>query len=57
MYSRAKLALLDDIFSGLDGKTERNITDRLFGPEGYFRRHEVTVLLATHSRKPPHFRK
>jgi ATP-binding cassette subfamily C (CFTR/MRP) protein 1 len=50
VYSRARMAFCDDIFSGLDGTTERNIVDRLFGPEGYFRKHKVTVLLATHSR-------
>jgi hypothetical protein len=38
------MAFCDDIFSGLDATTERNITNRLFGPEGYFRKHKVTVL-------------
>lgn len=51
VYSRAKVAFCDDIFSGLDGTTERDITVRLFGPGGYFRKHGLTVLLATHSRK------
>lgn len=51
VYSRARMAFCDDIFSGLDVTTERDITIRLFGPEGYFRKHGVTVLLVTHSRK------
>lgn len=51
VYSRARIAFCDDIFSGLDGTTERDITIRMFGPDGYFRKHGVTVLLATHSRK------
>lgn len=51
VYSRARMAFCDNVFSGLDGTTERDITVRLFGPRGYFRKHGVTVLLATHSRK------
>lgn len=51
VYSRARVAFCDDIFSGLDGATERDIAVRLFGPGGYFRKHGTTVLLATHSRK------
>lgn len=49
VYSRSRMAFCDDIFSGLDATTEYNIANRIFGPDGYMRKHNVTVLLATHS--------
>ncbi|OJJ45854.1 hypothetical protein ASPZODRAFT_98811 [Penicilliopsis zonata CBS 506.65] len=49
IYSRAKLVLLDDVFSGLDAQNISLISDRLFGEGGYFRSAGVTVLLATHT--------
>lgn len=49
IYSRRRLVVLDDVFSGLDSNNIRTISTRLFGPNGYFRRPGMTVLLATHT--------
>ncbi|RAK90075.1 P-loop containing nucleoside triphosphate hydrolase protein [Aspergillus costaricaensis CBS 115574] len=49
IYSRRRLVILDDVFSGLDSNNIRTISTRLFGPNGYFRRPGMTVLLATHT--------
>lgn len=49
VYSTAKVMVLDDIFSGLDATSEALIVDRLFGPNGHFRKTNTTVLIATHS--------
>ncbi|PYH29257.1 P-loop containing nucleoside triphosphate hydrolase protein [Aspergillus neoniger CBS 115656] len=49
IYSRRRLVVLDDVFSGLDSSNTRIISTRLFGPNGYFRRPGMTVLLATHT--------
>ncbi|KAI2847870.1 hypothetical protein CBS12448_9223 [Aspergillus niger] len=49
IYSRKRLMVLDDVFSGLDSKYTSMIATRLFGPNGYCRRYGVTVLLATHT--------
>ncbi|KAE8352698.1 P-loop containing nucleoside triphosphate hydrolase protein [Aspergillus coremiiformis] len=51
IYSREKLLVLDDVFSGVDSKTEQTILERLFGEEGLCRRIGTTVLMATHSSK------
>lgn len=51
LYSRCKLVLLDDTFSGLDAHTVELIADRLFGPHGLFVRNRATVVIATHSCK------
>ena len=49
VYSKEKLLLLDDCFSGLDAITEDRIFNRLFARTGVFRKHGVTVVLATHA--------
>ncbi|EKV04366.1 ABC transporter, putative [Penicillium digitatum PHI26] len=49
VYAREKLLLLDDVFSGLDGKTEEHLLDNLFGPGGLLRETETTVIIATHA--------
>ncbi|KAJ5957023.1 hypothetical protein N7501_011302 [Penicillium viridicatum] len=49
VYSRAPVALLDDVFSALDHKTSLNIFSRLLGDEGILRRKHTTVLLVTHT--------
>ena len=48
-YSRKKLILLDDVFSGLDQGLQQSIFTRLLGPTGLFRYIGATVLLATHA--------
>ncbi|KAJ6125118.1 hypothetical protein N7471_012435 [Penicillium samsonianum] len=49
VYAREKLLLLDDVFSGLDGKTEEHLFHNLFGPDGLLKEAETTVILATHA--------
>ncbi|KAE8353805.1 P-loop containing nucleoside triphosphate hydrolase protein [Aspergillus coremiiformis] len=49
IYSRPKVAVLDDPFSGLDSKTMALISKRLFGAEGYFRTQGASVVLTTNS--------
>ncbi|KXG52764.1 ABC transporter, integral membrane type 1 [Penicillium griseofulvum] len=49
LYSRCKVLLLDDVFSGIDATTTEFITSNLFGPQGLFRKLQLTVVLATHS--------
>lgn len=51
LYSRCRLVLLDDSFSGLDSHTVELIAGRLLGPQGLFVRNQTTVVIATHSRK------
>ena len=49
VYSRSKILMLDDVLSALDKRTERTVVDRMFGPEGIFRKHGSTVVLITHA--------
>ncbi|RDW80341.1 putative multidrug resistance protein [Coleophoma crateriformis] len=51
VFSKPKIVLLDDVLSALDSKTERLVADRLFGPDGLFRRLKSTVLLVTYSTR------
>jgi energy-coupling factor transporter ATP-binding protein EcfA2 len=51
VYSQPELLLLDDVLSGLDLRTIEQITNRLLGPDGYLRRQQTTVVLATHAEK------
>ena len=44
------MIVLDDFFSALDGETEKNIFDNLFGREGTLRRNDVTTILVSNSR-------
>ncbi|KAG9689543.1 putative multidrug resistance protein, partial [Aureobasidium melanogenum] len=48
VYSRIKIVVLDDPFSGLDLRTMNAILEKLFGSSGWFRRTNTTVVLATH---------
>ncbi|KAL0937343.1 ABC multidrug transporter [Colletotrichum truncatum] len=47
VYSRKKLLLLDDVFSGLDNSTSKAVFQRLLGPDGLLRQTGMTVFLAT----------
>ncbi|PKK51892.1 hypothetical protein CI102_5280 [Trichoderma harzianum] len=47
VYSRPRIALFDDIFSGLDNATSQRIFRNLFSSTGLFRRWGTTVILAT----------
>lgn len=47
VYSRARLVLLDDSFSALDGKTQDQVIHNLLGRDGIFRKLGVTVVWCT----------
>jgi len=49
IYARKRIMLLDDVLSGLDGKTEQAVFHRVLGPDGICRRHGITVAFATHA--------
>lgn len=49
IYSKAKIVILDDVFSGLDSTTEKHIFTKLLGSDGILRKLEATVILVTHS--------
>ncbi|THC98398.1 hypothetical protein EYZ11_002117 [Aspergillus tanneri] len=51
IYARHKLLLLDDVFSGLDGKTEERIFHSLFGENGLLTDGGTTVILATNAEQ------
>lgn len=51
VYSRKKLAIFDDVLSGLDSVTEEPVFQRVFGRNGLLRRIGATAILATHSGK------
>jgi ATP-binding cassette, subfamily C (CFTR/MRP), member 1 len=49
VYSQREILLLDDVLSGLDGRTIDAIFTRLLGRQGLLRKSGVTVILATHA--------
>ncbi|KAF4959656.1 hypothetical protein FGADI_1579 [Fusarium gaditjirri] len=49
VYSKPRIALLDDVFSGLDGQTARTVFENLFGERGLLRQWNTTTFLATQS--------
>ncbi|RBR10554.1 uncharacterized protein FIESC28_09418 [Fusarium coffeatum] len=49
VYSQPKVALLDDVFSGLDSQTAQTIFENLFGKQGLLRKWKTTTILATQS--------
>ena len=49
VYSRKLVLVLDDILSGLDARTERQLFERVFSRRGLLRRNGFTVLFATHA--------
>lgn len=52
LYSRCKLVLLDDTFSGLDVHTVKLLAKRLFGPQGYsFATRPLSLLPLIHVRE------
>lgn len=48
VYARKRLAIIDDMLSGLDWATEEFVWDNIFGPRGLLRQHRTTIVLATH---------
>ena len=51
VYSKRKVILLDDVFSGMDSHTVDLVSGHLLRHEGIFRKLRMTVVLTTHSRK------
>ncbi|KAF5673240.1 multidrug resistance-associated 1 [Fusarium denticulatum] len=49
VYSKPRIALFDDVFSGLDGQTARAVFENLFGERGLLRQWNTTTVLATQS--------
>ncbi|KAK1723296.1 ABC transporter [Colletotrichum acutatum] len=50
VYSRCKVVVLDDVFSGMDAHTSRHVTTRLLGFNGLFRQNQITAVITTHDR-------
>ncbi|KAL9567628.1 hypothetical protein ACKAV7_008200 [Fusarium commune] len=51
IYARCEIVLLDDSFSALDLKTERQVVSNLLGTRGHFRKAGATVILIANSSK------
>ncbi|KAM0140940.1 hypothetical protein ACHAO1_002066 [Botrytis cinerea] len=49
VYSRHKILMLDDVFSGLDIVSEEQIFTRLLGRRGLLRQLGITTILVTHA--------
>ncbi|KAF5623502.1 multidrug resistance-associated 1 [Fusarium tjaetaba] len=49
VYSKPRIALFDDVFSGLDGQTARTVFENLFGEHGLLRKWNTTTVLAIQS--------
>lgn len=48
-YARPEIALLDDVFGGIDTHTAREIEQKVFSRNGLFRRMKTAVLLCSQS--------
>ncbi|OHE98210.1 ABC transporter [Colletotrichum orchidophilum] len=51
VYSRQKMIVLDDVFSGMDAHTANHVSNRLFGTNGILRSQHREIIIATHSHK------
>ncbi|PTB48345.1 hypothetical protein M431DRAFT_547019 [Trichoderma harzianum CBS 226.95] len=49
LYSRCRVVILDDVFSGVDAAATEKIASRLFEANGLFRNMRTTVVFTTHS--------
>ncbi|KAM0810192.1 putative ABC transporter [Seiridium cardinale] len=49
LYARPDIMLLDDTLSGLDGRTENQVVENLFGPGGLIHKLGTTVFLITNA--------
>ncbi|KAI9640923.1 hypothetical protein NHQ30_010764 [Ciborinia camelliae] len=47
IYSRKKIAIFDDVLTGLDATTEEQVFYNVFGPGGLFKKLGTTVILVT----------
>ncbi|KAL4865755.1 hypothetical protein BDV12DRAFT_174033 [Aspergillus spectabilis] len=51
LYAKKAFLVLDDVFAGLDPKTEQEVFASLFGPGGLLRQGKTTTVLATNSTR------
>ena len=51
VYARKEIAIFDDVLSGLDTRTQRDVFNQMFGPDGLLRLNGTTVILATHATR------
>ena len=51
LYHDADILVLDDVFSGLDGSTQSQVCNAVFGPRGLVRKRGTTVVICTHSTR------
>ncbi|KAM0240790.1 hypothetical protein ACHAP5_007825 [Fusarium lateritium] len=49
VYSRRRIVILDDVFSGMDAHTAEFVSRQLLGKQGLLRKQGMTVILATHN--------
>ena len=49
VYARKKMAIFDDVFSGLDTLTAQHVFNHVFKPQGLLSRLKTTVILSTHA--------
>lgn len=45
LYSGADLLLLDDIYTGLDAKTGKNVASSIFGQDGFLRKRKIAAVV------------
>lgn len=51
VYARKRVLLVDDILSGADVGTSKQVFALIFGPRGLCKRHGMTVVLSTHQNQ------
>ena len=51
VYARKRVAIFDDVLSGLDATSEEHVFLHIFGPRGLLRQQHTTVILSTHAVK------
>jgi ATP-binding cassette, subfamily C (CFTR/MRP), member 1 len=49
VYARKRVAIFDDVLSGLDATSEEHVFLHIFGPQGLLRQQHTTVILSTHA--------
>lgn len=49
VYARKRVAIFDDVFSGLDATSEKHVFDHVFGAQGLFTVGGTTVVFSTHA--------
>ncbi|KAI0160936.1 ABC transporter [Hypoxylon sp. FL1284] len=50
VYSRHRVVILDDVFSGMDSDTADLVASKLLGRDGLLKQQQTTVVLATHNK-------